>query len=366
MPESYARELPRSRNHDRPLDAYFDDMASTHRLAADEELDLARQLFEAKAEMWTCLLQAPDKVLRKEVKAVLGEKAPALRRQGEQWPQSVRDALVIADRDCEVARRLTTWTHTHPECGINGMELQACINRTRSLRDQFVAANLGLVVSIARRYERRLFSFSDLIQEGNTGLLKAVDRFDPDRGFRFSTYAVWWIRHSIGRALSDRGREIRLPVHVAERQQTLVRARAQFESKRGRTATPEELAECTGFTTERVRRLLAAEYTRAVAHDPNTKTSQPVSVEELPIAQPDYEQALDATTWAEGLREAVGALPLMQQQIIRQRFGLDGGAPMTLREVGKLHDLSRERIRQIQVTALTCMRETFEGRGLVA
>lgn len=366
MPETNARELPRSRNHDRPLDAYFDDMASTKRLSADEELDLARHLFDAKAHMWTCLLQAPDKVLRAEIKDVLGDKAPALRRRGEQWPQSVRDAIVVADRDGEVARRLTAWVHTHPECGVNGMKLQASVNGVSRLRDQFVAANLGLVVSIARRYERRLFSFSDLIQEGNTGLLKAVDRFDPDRGFRFSTYAVWWIRHAIGRALSDRGREIRLPVHVAERQQTLVRARAQFESKKGRTATPEELAECTGFTVDRVRRLLAVEYTRAIAHDPNTKTSQPVLVDDLPIPKPEYEEALDATTWAAGLREAVRSLPLMQQEIIRQRFGLDGGAPMTLREVGKLHDLSRERIRQIQVTALVRMRETFQGRGLVA
>ncbi|MGH1345088.1 MAG: RNA polymerase sigma factor RpoD/SigA [Nannocystales bacterium] len=366
MPESYAREVPRSRNQDRPLDAYFDDMSSTQRLSADEELDLARRLTGAKASIWTCLLQAPDKVLRKEIKAVLGDKAPPLRKRGDQWPQSVRDALVAADRDCEVARRLTAWVHTHPECGVNGMELQASINRARQLRDQFVAANLGLVVSIARRYERRLFSFSDLIQEGNTGLLKAVDRFDPDRGFRFSTYAVWWIRHAIGRALSDRGREIRLPVHVAERQQTLVRARVQFESQQGRPATPEELAECTGFTVERVRRLLAVEYTRAIAHDPTTKTSQPVLVEELPIPCPEYEEALDATAWSDGLREAVGSLPVMQQEIIRQRFGLDGSAPMTLREVGKLHDLSRERIRQIQVTALNRMRETFAGRGLVA
>lgn len=366
MPETKARELPRSRNHDRPLDAYFDDMASTQRLSADEEIDLAHQLFDAKAHMWTCLLRAPNKIVRTEIKEVLGAKAPALRRRGEQWPQSVRDAIVVADRDGEVARRLTGWVHTHPECGVNGMELQASINEARRIRDRFIAANLGLVVSIARRYERRLFSFSDLIQEGNTGLLKAVDRFDPDRGFRFSTYAVWWIRHAIGRALSDRGREIRLPVHVAERQQTLVRARAAFESKQGRTATAAELAECTGFTVERVRRLLAVEYTRATAHDPSTNTSQPVLVEELPIPKPEYEEALDASRWAAGLREAIRSLPLMQQEIIRQRFGLDGGAPMTLREVGRLHDLSRERIRQIQVTALVRMRESFEGRGLVA
>lgn len=365
MQQKHAREPIAPRNHDRPLDAYFDDMAFLERLSAEQELELARALIAAKTDMWTCLLKAPHTVVRKTVEEVLRDKAPELPRRGR-LPVDVCPALVAADRDCEIARRLTAWAHTHPESGVNMMRLQAAINEVRAIRDRFVGANLGLVVSVARRYERRMFAFSDLIQEGNTGLLKAVDRFDPDRGFRFSTYAVWWIRHAIGRALSDKGREIRLPVHVAERQQTLVRARTQFEAQHGRAATIPELAELTGFTTDRVRRLLEVEYTRATAHDPSTKTAQPVLVDELPSDPPNYEDALDADTLAAGLREAVKALPQMQREIIRQRFGLDGTPPMTLREVGKLHDLSRERIRQIQVTALAHMRETFEGRGLVA
>lgn len=362
MPQEHARQ-PAARTHDRPLDAYFDDMASLQRLSAEEELHLARALTSAKAHMWTYLLQAPLPIVRETVAAVLGDRAPTLRRP---VASDAACSLAAADRDCEAARRLTQWVREHPESGVNTMELQSAINRVRSVRDRFVASNLGLVVSVARRYERRLFSFSDLIQEGNTGLLKAVDRFDPDRGFRFSTYAVWWIRHSIGRALSDRGREIRLPVHVAERQQTLLRARTHFEATHGRPATIEELAEATGFTPKRVRQLLEVDYTRATTHDPQSKTSQPVLVDELPSTPPRYEEALDADAWARGLREAVESLPEMQQAVIRQRFGLDGEPPMTLREVGRLHDLSRERIRQIQVCALARMRETFEDRGLVA
>ncbi len=365
MPQKHTRDTTTARTHDRPLDAYFDQMASLERLSAEDELRLARALVTAKAHMWTYLLQVPPTVVRQRAKATLGQRAPELPCRGA-WSEEVRDALAGADRDCELARALTEWIHDHPEQGINGVELQSAINRVREIRDRFVAANLGLVVSVARRYERRLFAFSDLIQEGNTGLLKAVDRFDPDRGFRFSTYAVWWIRHAIGRALSDRGREIRLPVHVAERQQTLLRSRTQFEAARGRSPTVEELADATGFTCDRVRRLLEVEYTRATSHDPTTKTAQPTLVDELPVEPPAYEEALDADTWARGLREAVGTLPEMQQEIIRQRFGLDGAPPMTLREVGKIHHLSRERIRQIQVTALARMREAFEDRGLVA
>ena len=155
-------------------------------------------------------------------------------------------------------------------------------------------------------------------------------------------------------------------MHVAERQQTLLRARTHFEATHGRHATVEELAEVTGFTIKRVKQLLAVDYTQATTHDPRSKTSQPVLVDDLADIVPAYEETLDADVWTRGLRAAVASLPEMQQAVIRQRFGLDGDPPLTLREVGKLHDLSRERIRQIQVSALARMREAFEDRGLVA
>lgn len=357
-----AQETPGvARTHDRPLDAYFDDMAPLRRLSAEEERTLAQELVGARRDLWTCLMKSGRGVVRRTLREVLGDKAPALRSTVDPTPE-----IVAADRDGEAARALGRWVLTHPECGVSGLELQAARARVRALRDRFVAANLALVVSVARRYERRLMSFSDLIQEGNTGLLKAVDRFDPERGYRFSTYAVWWIRHSIGRALSDRGREIRLPVHVAERQQTMLRARNRFEAGAGRAPTVEELADATGFSTRRVRKLLAAEFSQATARDDDTRGTRTMLVDEIPTPPPAYEDALDSDVLSVGLREAIAELPAMQQAIIRQRFGLDGGSPMTLREVGRLHALSRERIRQIQVSALAQIREAFEGRGLVA
>ncbi len=358
--------MTQRRTSDRPLDAYFDALTSTQRLTAQDEIDLARALRAAKHDTWRHLLGAPAHAVRTEVREVLGERAPPMDRSGGAWAPTLCESLALVDRDGRAARRLTAWVRAHPGCGVDSMRVQAAINQTRAVRNRFVEANLGLVVSVARRYERRLFSLSDLIQEGNAGLLKAVDRFDPELGNRFSTYAVWWIRHAIGRALSDRGREIRLPVHVAERQQTLLRARNEFEGRHGRSGTARELAEATGFTVERVKALLAVDFRRATGHDPNTKTSQPLLVDELPADPPAYDDALDAELYQDGLHAAIETLPTMMQAIIRQRFGLDGAPPMTLREVGRLHDLSRERIRQIQMSALARMRETFDGRGLVA
>ncbi len=358
---------PEAAPSNRPLDHYFDALATTKRLTAEEEVELGRSLEAARIALWACLLGSPAAVLRNTAREVLGEQAPSnLRRRAGVWPKGLAATLAAADRNGDLARKLCAWAHATDHAGIDLVALDRAVARLQALRNRFIAANLGLVVSIARRYERRMFSLSDLIQEGNTGLLKAVDRYDPERGTRFSTYAVWWIRHAIGRGLSDRGREIRLPVHVAERQQTLLKARTRFELANGRAATPAELAEATGFTKERVETLLEVEYTRAIAHDPNTKTATPVRVDELAAPSVDLDDELDAGAYTEGIRGAVEALPAMQQEIIVRRFGLDGAAPMTLREVGKLHDLSRERIRQLQVRALANMREEFARRGLVA
>ncbi len=354
---------------DRPLDHYFDDLASTRRLTADEEVDIAVALRNAREKLWEVLLEAPADVLKEVVRRTLNEDAlpPALRRRHRgSWPKNLSALLATADRDNEAARALTELACDGLVPAIVRRRVMVAAEQVKEVRDRFIASNLGLVVSLARRYERRLFSLGDLIQEGNTGLLKAVDRFDPERGYRFSTYAVWWIRHAIGRALSDRGREIRLPVHVAERQQTLLRARTNFEVTHARTPTVPELAELTGFSPERVEDLLKVEFTRATAHDPKEKTAGVLAVDDLPAPANALEAELDAEVYELGLRQAMRDLPEMQREVIVRRYGLDGTAPMTLREVGKLHDLSRERIRQLQVRALQTMRQAFESRGLVA
>lgn len=364
-----ARTPLRNRDPHRPLDRYFHDLGSTRRLSASEELELATNLRLARVTLWTCLLETDESTRRAmipEMLRSLGDQAPpALKRPPARWPQTLADELATLDRDGELARTLATEiAHEQPQT--TAAMIRRAAMTVQRIRDRFVASNLGLVVSVARRYERRMMSLSDLIQEGNTGLLKAVDRFDPLRGNRFSTYAVWWIRHAIGRALSDRGREIRLPVHVAERQQTLVRARTQLETELGRPPTPEQMAERTGFELARVKDLLAVEYTRAVAHDPRTKTATAILVDELPAPANDWDADLDSTFLHTQLRSAMQGLPTMQQEILRCRYGLDGNEPMTLREVGRLHDLSRERIRQLQVRALASVRETFASRGLAS
>lgn len=239
---------------------------------------------------------------------------------------------------------------------------EAAALAVQAARNAFVAANLGLVTMIARRYERGHLSFADLIQEGNTGLLKAVDRFDPERGHRFSTYAVWWIRHAIGRALSDKSREIRLPVHVVEQQHTVLRARADFEGRQGRLPTAIELAEQVGLPRKKIEMLLSLQFRPATAPKVN-REHRVLDVDELAAPDPN-EIDLDQERLAMGLRRALAHLSELEGEILRRRFGLDGDSPMTLREVGELHDLSRERIRQLQERALSRLRREFSQAGL--
>jgi RNA polymerase primary sigma factor len=280
-----------------------------------------------------------------------------------EFVNELAEVFATADRDGVAARAaLELLQHSDADSSY----VDRCVDAHDDLmrtRDAFVEANLGLVVVVAKRYERGHLGFEDLVQEGNAGLLKAVDRFDPSRGFRFSTYAVWWIRHAIGRALSDKSREIRLPVHVAERQQTVLTRRRRFESKRGRLPTNEELAAELGWPVEKVADLLSVEYTRAVGIDRETNTRGPIDVDHFAVEPelPDFDAEVLRLHLQRGLRE----LPEMEQDILRRRFGLDGEGPMTLREVGLLHNLSRERIRQLQERALGALRRKFRQTGLV-
>jgi RNA polymerase primary sigma factor len=353
----------------RPLDLYFQDLSGCARLGPSEEHALALELRTAKQALWHAILGAPlAPVLEVALAHVDRERQPSpeLLAQAEKIARDrAAEALAAADRDGTAAAIvLETVVPTMADAATRGACETARAN-LRRIRDRFVAANLGLVVVIARRYERRHLALGDLIQEGNTGLLKAVDRFDPDRGFRFSTYAVWWIRHAIGRALSDKSREIRLPVHVAERQQTVLRARSMLEAREGRVPTVAELAKATGFTEERVADLLSVEYTRATSIQRGTHAMGVVDIDDLACGSGFEVEALDANVLELGLRQAMRGLPEIQQDVLRRRFGLSGDEPMTLREVGELHSLSRERIRQLQERALQSLRREFRKRRLL-
>jgi RNA polymerase sigma factor (sigma-70 family) len=223
-------------------------------------------------------------------------------------------------------------------------------------RERFIAANLRLVVSIAKRYQSAAMPLPDVIQEGNLGLMRAVEKFEPERGFKFSTYATWWIRQAITRAIADKGRTIRVPAHVSEALGVLTRTSAGLQRKLGREPTIMELAEATGLRPDRV-----ADYQAAV-HE-TVSLSAPINEEqgELSDLLPDRDTAspFDATAAKlehEALDSVLALLSDRERVVLRMRFGLDGAMPRTLEDVGREFALTRERIRQIEAKALTKLR----------
>ena len=243
--------------------------------------------------------------------------------------------------------------------------LQLDVDRGSDAKKRLAEANLRLVVSSAKRYVGRGMLFLDLIQEGNLGLIKAVEKFDYRKGYKFSTYATWWIRQAITRAIADQARTIRIPVHMVETINKLIRVSRQLLQELGREPTPEEIAEEMKMPVERVREILK------ISQEP-VSLETPIGEEEDShlgdfIKDDNVPVPADAATFTllkEQLEEVLGTLTEREQKVLTLRFGLEDGRARTLEEVGKEFNVTRERIRQIEAKALRKLRHPSRSRKL--
>jgi RNA polymerase primary sigma factor len=245
-------------------------------------------------------------------------------------------------------------------------ELEFHLNDGQQAREHLIKANTRLVVSIAKRYIGRGVPFLDLIQEGNLGLMKAVEKYEYQRGFRFSTYATWWIRQTITRAIADQGRTIRVPVHMVDRIRQLYRATHEMEQRLGRVPTTDELAEEIGVNTTKVEWMMRVSWLplslESPINDDEEDSELGMFIEDQVTPTPI--QSTYANLLRDKIQQVLDTLPPREARILRLRFGLENGRAYTLEEVGQKFGLTRERIRQIESKALRRLRHPRRARQL--
>jgi RNA polymerase primary sigma factor len=391
------------------LGVYFREMSDLDVMSAEQELAAATRIFELRKAYWNAILAYPpfmdglaayiesqieaDEVPGKELKAIV-KTSRSLRDRETRANKDAYDAALAAlterlldlDTDMVIADKLADEIAALASGGRHGalldvkpprdgsrpfttyvVGIQDAARRLRTAKNAFVKANLRLVVSIARRFNHGRMPLQDLIQEGNIGLMKAVDRFDYRKGFRFSTYGSWWIRHAISRAIADKGRQVRLPVHMIDAYHKVNKARRELEAKFGREPTREELAQFTGLALAKIEKM------------GTMLVDQPISIDK-PVSDEDGRRVgdfledenaetpgeeLEADALNEQVKRLVSLLRPIEADIIRKRFGLTDDEELTLKEIGGQYSLSRERIRQLQEQALGKIRRELKRLELM-
>ncbi len=390
------------------LAKYFRDMAALSVLQPKEEFVAAREIEQLEVFVWQAILSYPPvthymiKVIElamdnspvdfRSLRRVAAEARRSGTKAGEQKlsraARKCAERLQVLDTDKQylevVLTELGRIERDAPRRVIPGKlgfstrssgfaryvkSVRSASAAAGEARNDFVRANLRLVVSIARRFNHGRMSLADLIQEGNIGLMKAVERYDYRRGFRFSTYASWWIRHAISRALADKGREVRLPVHMIDAHHRLAKAKRELTAKLGRQATTEELAHATRIAPEKIEKM------RTYLFDQSFSLDRPVNDEDGRhfvdfLRDPTCEEnspvdVLATQAVTEEIRRLLLELKPIEADILRQRFGLDDDRELTLKEIGAKYNLSRERIRQLQEQALTKMRRALQRKDMI-
>ncbi len=304
-----------------PVRMYLKEIGKVPLLSAEEEIDLAQKM---------------------EAGAVAKEKIAILKKRQE---------TASAEEEEEIEEEIKS--------------LQKDLNAGDEAKKRLAEANLRLVVSIAKRYVGRGMLFLDLIQEGNLGLIKAVEKFDYRKGYKFSTYATWWIRQAITRAIADQARTIRIPVHMVETINKLIRVSRQLLQELGREPSPEEIAAEMNMPVERVREILKisqepVSLETPIGEEEDSHLGDFIQDDNVPVPA----DAAAFTLLKEQLEEVLGTLTEREQKVLTLRFGLEDGRARTLEEVGKEFNVTRERIRQIEAKALRKLRHPSRSRKL--